>query len=253
MNHDLPRVALVTGSGKRRIGWHLADALAARGYKLAVHYHTSAEDAAETIEHLKGWGVEAHAFQADLTDEDSARGLVRATLDRFGRIDVLANCAATWKPKRLDDVTAHDLREDFNTNVLGTFVCAQEAGLAMTRQANGGCIVNFGDWATVRPYLNYASYFSSKGAIPTLTRSLAVELGTRNPKVRVNAVLPGPVMLPPDLPESERKQAVNATLVQREGHPSHVVQAVLYLIDNDFVTGTCMTVDGGRTIFAGGT
>ena len=90
----------------------------------------------------------------------------------------------------------------------------------------------------------------SKGAIPTLTRSLAVELGTRNPKVRVNCILPGPVMLPPDLPEQERLHSMNATLVKREGRPENIAQAVLCLIDNDFVTGACLPVDGGRTIYA---
>ena len=79
----------------------------------------------------------------------------------------------------------------------------------------------------MRPYLNYAAYFPSKGAIPTLTRCLAVELGSRNPRVRVNCILPGPVMLPPDLPEEERRQAIDATLVKREGSPTNIAQAVL--------------------------
>jgi pteridine reductase len=101
-----------------------------------------------------------------------------------------------------------------------------------------------------RPYLNYAAYFPSKGAIPTLTRALAVELGSRNPRVRVNCILPGPVLLPPDLPEDERRQAIEATLVKREGSPQNIAQAVLFFIDNDFVTGVCLPVDGGRSIFA---
>ena len=112
-------------------------------------------------------------------------------------------------------------------------------------------IILIGDWATTRPYLNYAAYFPSKGAIPTLTRCLAVELGSRNPNVRVNCILPGPVLLPPDLPEAERQQAVAATLVKREGRPENIAQAVLFFIDNDFVTGVSLPVDGGRTIFSG--
>ena len=120
----------------------------------------------------------------------------------------------------------------------------------MVRQAEGGSIVNLGDWAVARPYVNYAAYFPSKGAIPTLTRFLAVELGTRNPRVRVNCVLPGPVLLPPDLPEAERRQAIEATLVKREGRPENIAQAVLFFLDNDFVTGVCLPIDGGRTIYA---
>jgi pteridine reductase len=245
------RIALVTGSGKRRVGWHVADALARRGYAIVVHYHSSASEAEETVRHLRNHGVEAIDFQADLANEQAARGLVRAALDRFGRLDALVNCAAVWKAKPLEETTAADLRLNFDTNVLGTFVCAQEAGLAMVRQPEGGCIVNFGDWAEARPYLNYAAYFATKGAIPVLTRCLAVELGTRNPRVRVNCILPGPVLFQPDLPEQEKRQAVRATLAQREGRPDEIAQAVLFFLDNEFVTGSSLTVDGGRTIWAG--
>ncbi|HVS35578.1 MAG TPA: SDR family oxidoreductase [Gemmataceae bacterium] len=244
------RIAIVTGAGKRRVGWHIAQALAARGYALAVHYRSSASEAVESVEAFRAAGVEAAAFQADLSDERSAGGLIEQVLARFGRIDVLVNCAAAWQNKKLEEVTAADVRRFFEINTLGTFVCAQQAGLAMVRQPDGGCIVNLGDWAVARPYVDYSAYFPSKGAIPTLTRSLAVELGSRNPNVRVNCILPGPVMLPLDLPETERRQAVNATLVKREGKPENIAQAVLFFLDNDFVTGVCLPVDGGRTIFA---
>jgi pteridine reductase len=120
----------------------------------------------------------------------------------------------------------------------------------MVQQPSGGSIITIGDWSIVRPYKNYAAYFPSKGAIPTLTRTLAVELGTRNPNVRVNCILPGPVMLPPELPEKERNAAIAATLVKREGSPDHVALAVLHFIDNDFLTGVTLPVDGGRTIYA---
>jgi pteridine reductase len=244
------RVALVTGSGKRRVGSFVAEALAARGYALAIHYRSSAAEAAQAVVAFRGMGVEAAAFQADLADERSARGLVEQVLARFGRLDVLVNCAAVWGRRRLEDVTADDVRRQFETNTLGTFLCSQQAGLAMTRQPEGGCIVTLGDWAVARPYVNYAAYFPSKGAIPTLTRTLAVELGSRNPNVRVNCILPGPVLLPPDLPEEERRRAIEATLVKREGRPENIAQAVLFFIDNDFVTGACLPVDGGRTVFS---
>jgi len=248
----LPRVALVTGSGKKRVGWYVADALAGQGYAVAVHYHTAAAEAEETVAHLRGRGVGAAAFQADLADGSAAQGLIRAVLDRFGRLDVLVNCAAVWQEKRLEEVTAADLLHNFGVNVLGTFLCAREAGLAMVRQPEGGCIVNFGDWAEARPYTDYAAYFATKGAIPGLTRCLAVELGTRNPNVRVNCILPGPVLFQPDLPEERRQRAIQATLTQREGRPENIAQAVLFLIGNDFVTGASLVVDGGRTVYAAG-
>jgi pteridine reductase len=242
----------VTGSGKKRVGWHVADALAGRGYKIAVHYRTSAKEAAESVEHFRRRGVEAAAFQADLADESAVRKLVQGTHDHFGRLDVLVNCAATYRAKRLEEITVADVRQNFEANLLGTFLCAQQAGLAMVRQAEGGCIVNIGDWAIARPYLNYAHYFASKGAIPALTRCLAVELGTRNPRVRVNCVHPGPVLFPPDMSKSEREEAIRSTLVRREGHPKNIAAAALFFVENEFVTGACLPVDGGRTIYAAG-
>jgi pteridine reductase len=244
------KAALVTGSGKKRVGWHVADALAERGYSLAIHYRSSAAEAAETVASFQGRGVEVAAFQADLSDEKAVANMVSQILKRFGRLDVLVNCAAVWKRKKLEDVTAADVRMHFDINTLGTFLCCQQAGLAMAKSPEGGLIVNIGDWAEARPYLNYAAYFPSKGAVTTMTRCLAVELASRNPKVRVNCVLPGPVMLPPDLPEAEKRHAIDATLVKREGSPRNIAQAVLSFIDNDFITGVCLPVDGGRTIFS---
>ena len=244
------KVAIVTGSGKRRVGSVVAEALAAKGYSIVVHYRSSAAEAADLVESLRARGLEVIAAQADLTDERAVTALVEKTLSHFGRIDVLVNCAAAWKSKKLEDVSADDVRHYFETNTLSTFLCCQQVGLAMVRQPEGGCIVTLGDWAIVRPYANYSAYFPSKGAIPTLTRTLAVELGSRNPAVRVNCILPGPVMLPPDLPEEERRAAIDATLVKREGRPEHVAHAVLFLVENDFVTGVCLPVDGGRTIYA---
>jgi len=246
------RVALVTGSGKKRVGRQVAVALAGRGYDVAVHYRNSASEAAEAVEQLRGLGVDAAAFQADLSVERAVDDLFRGINGHFGRLDVLVNCAAIYGPKRLEDVTAEDVRRNFEVNLLGTFLCAQQAGLAMTRQVEGGCIINLGDWALARPYLNYAAYFAGKGAIPALTRCLAVELGTRNPRVRVNCIHPGPVLFPPEMPVPERAEAIVSTLAQREGTPENIASAVLFLVDNEFVTGVCLPVDGGRTIYAGG-
>jgi pteridine reductase len=244
------KAALVTGSGKRRVGSFVATALAERGYALALHYRNSAAEADQSAADLSAKGVEVATIQADLRDELQVRDLIGRTLSRFGRIDVLVNCAAVWSSKRLEDVSAEDVRTHFDINVLGTFLCAQLAGLEMVRQPEGGLIVNLGDWAEGRPYLNYSAYFTSKGAVSALTRCLAVELASRNPKVRVNCILPGPVMLPADMSEEERRHVIDSTLVKREGSPVNVAKAVLSFIDNDFVTGVCLPVDGGRTIFA---
>ena len=242
------KVALITGSGRRRVGNVVAAALAAKGYSIALHYNASADEARETVVRLNEQGHRAAAFQADVADESQVDRLFEQTLSHFGRLDVLVTCAAVWERRNLEETTAEDVRRQFGVNTLGTFLCCRKAGLIMAEQPEGGVIVTVGDWATRRPYLNYAAYFAGKGAIPTLTRSMAVELARRNPRVRVNCILPGPVMLPEDLSEADVKGAVAGTLVKRAGTPQHVAHAVVFLVENDFVTGVCLPVDGGRTV-----
>jgi pteridine reductase len=247
------KVALVTGSGKKRVGNVVAAALAARDYALVIHYHTSAAEAGETADELsRAHGISTLIHRANLGDEIEVKAMVAKALAQFGRIDVLVNCAAIYRRKRLEEVTANDVRAHLEANLLGTFLMCQHVGLAMVQQPSGGSIVNFGDWADARPYTDYAAYFPSKAAIPGLTRLFAVELGTRNPNVRVNAILPGPVLFPPDMPAAEKAAAIAATLVKREGSPTHIAKAVLHFIDNDFITGACLAVDGGRSVYADG-
>lgn len=241
-------VALVTGGG-RRLGNGIARELAAHGYRLAVHASGSRVEAEETARELTEAGTEAIAITADLRDEQATRQMVATVHDRFGRIDALVNSAAVWISKPLEFITAADVRQHFEVNTLGTFICCQEVGLRMVAQQTGGAIVNIGDWAVARPYLDYAAYFAAKGSIPALTRTFAVELGTRNPRVRVNAVLPGPVLLPAEMAPEERRKVINATLVKREGSPHDIAQAILFLLQNTFVTGVCLPVDGGRSVY----
>jgi pteridine reductase len=162
----------------------------------------------------------------------------------------LVNSAAIWVARPLAEVTPDDVRRHFEINTLATFVCAQQAGLVMAGQTEGGAIVNIGDWAIERPYRDYAAYFAAKGSIPTLTRSLAVELAALNPLVRVSAVLPGPVLLPEGLSASERDTVIESTLVKREGTVAELADAVLFLLENKFITGVSLPVDGGRSVFA---
>jgi pteridine reductase len=239
---------MVTGSGKRRVGNAVATALAARGYAIALHYNSSADEAQQTVVRLNEQGTRASAFQADVADESQVDRLFEQTLGHFGRLDVVVTAAAVWERRPLEETTAEDVRRQFDVNTLGTFLCCRKAGLIMADQPEGGVIVTIGDWATRRPYPDYAAYFASKGAIPALTRSMAVELARRNPRVRVNCILPGPVMLPEDLSEAEVKGAVAGTLLKRAGRPENVAHAVVFLVENDFVTGVCLPVDGGRTI-----
>ena len=238
------RVALVTG-GAARVGATIVRALADGGYRVAIHANQSLDRATELVDELTQAGHDAAAFGAELRDEDAARSMVDRARRHFGRLDLLVNNAAIWAPTPLALAAADDLRRFFEVNTVSTFVCCQHAGLLMAEQATGGAIVNIGDWAVERPYRDYSAYFVSKGAIPTMTRMFAVELA---PRVRVNAVLPGPVLVPEELPAAVRERAVKGTLVQRAGRPENIAHAVLFLAQNDFVTGVCLPVDGGRTI-----
>jgi pteridine reductase len=237
-------VALVTG-GAVRVGRAIVCELAARGYRVAIHANTSLDQAQTLVDELRATGAEAAAFGADLRDEAAAPAMIDRARRHFGRLDALVNNAATWSPTSLENVSADDVRRFFEINTLSAFVCCHHAGLMMAEQEEGGAIVNIGDWAAARPYRNYSAYFISKGAIPTLTRMFAVELA---PKVRVNAVLPGPVLLPESLSPDERNRAIAGTLLQRPGRPEDVAQAVALLLTNDYITGVCLPVDGGRTI-----
>jgi pteridine reductase len=236
--------ALVTG-GAARVGAVIVRALAAGGYRVAIHANKSLDRAAELVDELTEAGHEAAAFGAELRDEDATRAMIDRAYRHFGRLDLLVNCAAIWEPTPFETVAADDVRRFVDVNTVSTFVCCQHAGLRMAEQPIGGAIVNIGDWAVARPYRDYSAYFVSKGAIPSMTRLFAVELA---PRVRVNAVLPGPVLMPEELPAAVRERAVKGTLLQRAGRPENIAHAVLFLAENDFVTGVCLPVDGGRTI-----
>jgi pteridine reductase len=237
-------VALITG-GAVRVGAAIVRELASRGYQVAIHANTSLDRAQELVTELTTAGHTAAAFGADLRDEDATRAMIDRVRRHFGHLDALVNSAATWSPTPLEDVMADDVRRFFEVNTLSTFICCQHAGLIMKVQDEGGAIVNIGDWAVERPYRGYSAYFVSKATIPTLTRMFAVELA---PKVRVNAVLPGPVLLPESVSAEERRRAIAGTLVARAGRPENVAHAVAALLENDFITGVCLPVDGGRML-----
>lgn len=247
---QLERVALVTGSGAPRVGNAIARHLATLGYHLALHANTSTDEAEQTAAELRRAGTEVIVVQGAIDDADRVEAMIDEVVDAWSRIDVLVNSAAIWSPQRLEEVKAEDLRHYFDVNAVGTFIASRAAGLRMTRQETGGAIVNIGDWALVRPYLDHAAYFPSKAAVEAITRSLAVELAERNRRVRVNCIHPGPVLLADSISDERRRAVQESTLLKRVGTPQHIAHAVQFLIENDFVTGVALPVDGGRTIYA---
>lgn len=243
-------VALVTGSAAPRVGQVIAKDLARKGCRVAIHGNHSVDEGKELVESLRSQNHKAEFFQADLSMSGEPDRLVREVIERLGRIDIVVNSAAIWYPTPLEEVDQSEVEKYLQVNSVACFMIAKAAGLRMTQQEKGGVIINIGDWAPTRPYVDYSAYFLSKGNLPTMVRMLAVELGTRKPGIRVNAVLPGPVMIPDDIPGELREQIIEATLLKREGSPQNVSDACLALIENDFINGVCLPVDGGRTIYS---
>jgi pteridine reductase len=243
--------ALITGSGSARIGRVVARHLASLGCNIALHANQHIEEAESVAAELRtNFDRKVIVTSGSLIDDETPQEIIQQTIQSFGRIDILVNCAAIWSPKPLEHISADDLREYFQVNSVGSFRCSQLAGLKMVSQPSGGSIVNIGDWATTRPYLEHAAYFPSKGSIEVMTRSLAVELAHRNPRIRVNCVQPGPVLLGPEVSLADRQRISESTLVRRIGSPEHIAHAVQFLCENDFVTGVCVPVDGGRSIYS---
>jgi NAD(P)-dependent dehydrogenase (short-subunit alcohol dehydrogenase family) len=244
-------VALVTGSGAPRVGREIALLLARLGCRIALHANNSLSEAEKAAHAIRSeLDTDVIVTAGSLENPSVPKQLVEDTHAEFGRIDILINSAAIWRPTKLEAITPDELRRYFEINTLASFLCARAAGMMMADQPKGGSIINIGDWATVRPYLDHAAYFPSKGAVEAMTRSLAVELAQRNPSIRVNCIQPGPVMLADDVSASDAKQIAASTLVGRVGTPQHVAHAVQFICENDFVTGVCLPIDGGRSIYA---
>jgi pteridine reductase len=235
------KTALVTGAGKR-VGREIALTLARRGANVVVHYHTSGADARRLVAEIKTLGVNALAVQADQTNARQVRAAVSQALRHFGTLDCLIASAAVFRRTSFTKLTEEDWDFHIDANLKGPFLFALEVG----RQMKAGKMIFFSDWAAIRPYRNYLPYLVSKAGIICLTKALAKELA---PGVQVNAIAPGPVLLPEDFPAAERRKVINATLVKRLGSPQDIVNAVLFLIEgSDFVTGHVLVVDGGRLL-----
>lgn len=238
------KVALVTGSGVR-VGKRIALALAGTGMHVAVHYHSSAGPADETVAEIRALGVEAESFQGDLSRTASIRDLIGAIDERWSRLDVLVNSAAIFPRTPWEEIDEATWDRTLDVNLKAPFFTAWHA-VPLMRRNGGGKIINIADWAGLRPYKNYLPYVISKGGIVTMTKALAKELA---PEIAVNAIAPGPVMLPEDFDTAAAERIRKGTLLQRLGSPDDIAQSAVYLVAmTDFVTGHVLVVDGGRLI-----
>lgn len=235
--------ALVTGSGTR-VGQALAVGLAESGCDIAVHYHGSAAGAEVTARAVASAGRRAEVFRADLGDAQAARALPEQAARAFGRLDVVINSAAIMVRQAVEDVTPQTWDDTLNLNLRALFFVSQGA-IPYLRRARGK-IVNLTDVGGLEPWPAYVPHSVSKAGVVMLTKAMARALA---PEIAVNAIVPGPVLLPDDWDEQMRNHFRDTTPLQRLGDPADVVAAARFLLTGtDYVTGTILVVDGGRLI-----
>jgi len=245
------KTVLITGAAKR-VGREIAFTLARRGANIAVHYRSSATDAKRVVDELQALGVKAIALRADLSSAQEVARMVKQVIKDFGRVDVLVNNAAVFPKTPFSAIRDRDWDFSLDTNLKGTFLCAHEVGkhfLSRAKKGKDGLvgkIVNIADWAGHRPYKDYLPYCVSKAGVIALTKGLAIELA---PHATVNAVAPGPILLPENLDAAEKKEVMMGTPLRRVGSPQDVANTIAFLLEgSDFITGAVVPVDGGRLI-----
>jgi pteridine reductase len=235
------RAALVTGAGQR-VGRAIAETLAARGWRVALHHHASRDGAAAAVDAIRAAGGEAETFAADLRQAAEIETLVGAVARAFGGLDLLVTSAAGMERTPLGDVTAEAFDHVVALNLRAPFLLAQAAARVLR---DGGSIVNIADHMATEPWPDYAVHGIAKAGVIAMTRHLASELA---PRLRVNAVAPGFVLAPPGSDPAFAERFAADTPLRRLGSPVDVADAVCYFADATYVTGETLYVDGGRHV-----
>jgi len=241
------KVAVVTGASKG-IGAEIARALAAQGASVVVNYASAKDGADKVVADISKSGGKAIAVKADVAKSAEVKQLFAETKKAYGRVDVLVNNAGVYKFLPLEDNTEDEFHREFNINVLGTLLATQEA--ARHFGPNGGSVINLSSVASDKGLPGSSIYSATKGAVDSLTRVLATELGPR--KIRVNAIRPGGV-------ETEgvhaigiigsdfEKQMVAETPLGRIGQPDDIASVAVFLASDasKWLTGEKLTASGG--------
>jgi len=241
------KVAIVTGASKG-IGAGIAKAYAAEGAAVVVNYASARDGADRVVAEIEAAGGKAIAVQGDVSKADDVRRLFAASKEAFGALDVLVNNAGVFQFDPLEAVTEEEFHREFNINVLGLLLATQES--LKHFRAEGGSVINISSIASTAPVQNSVVYSATKGAVDTITRALAKELGGR--KIRVNAIAPGGV-------ETEgvhrvgvigsdfQKQMIAQTPLGRFGQPDDIARVAVFLASDDaaWLTGERVTASGG--------
>ena len=240
------QVALVTGAA-HRVGKAIALSLAQAGAHQVVHYHASKPEVVEqTLTEIRAYGVEASAIQADISQPDGVEIVFQHIRERFGKLNILINSASIFQKRTLDEVTPEEWDETMLVNLKAPFMCTQAAAKLMRENDPiGGVIVNILDRGSVSPWPEFSHHGISKAGLFMLTKTAAVSYA---PHIRVNGVIPGPVMKPSYLSDGEWAAAGNRTLLKRVGSAEDVARAVQFLVEEDYLTGVTIPVNGGRNL-----
>jgi len=234
-------LALVTGAA-RRLGRAFALALARRGFAILLHYHVSASGAEETAGAIRGLGVPVYPVAADLATEAGLEALLAALDGQPCSWRVLVNSAAVMPRRDLRALPADEWDATLALNLRAPFRLGQ---MAAARMAAGGLIVNVTDVGAQKAWSRFPAYAVSKAALEALTR---IQARAFAPSLRVNAIAPGLVLPPEEMPPAEWDRLVGRTPLGRPISPDEVAAALDFLLDNESVTGQVLAVDGGYAI-----
>jgi NAD(P)-dependent dehydrogenase (short-subunit alcohol dehydrogenase family) len=228
-------IVLVTGAAKR-IGRGIALRLYQSGYRVAIHYGKSEQEARATAEECGS----APLFQADLGKVDEIKRMFREVEEQLGSLYGLVNNAARFERRDPLELTEADWDFIHSINLKATFFCCQQGALLM-KKTGAGRIVNLSSLGGIRPWDMYAHYCASKAGVIMLTRALAKAFA---PEISVNSVAPGVILHSDEDPRAQ--DLIAATPAKRSGTPEEIAEAVLYFLNaSNFVTGQVLAIDGG--------
>ncbi len=237
-------VVMITG-GAIRVGKYQANYLAERGANIAFSY-LPGEPWEETLQELRSHGVKAAATELDLRVTAGVRTWVEQTAAEFGRIDVLINSASVWLKKPVLDISEKEYDLAFDINLKAPFFLSQAAARVMKKQGTG-VLINITDCSAFQVWPEYTPHGASKAGLASITKYMAWELA---PEVRVNAIAPGTVLLPPGYSSEVEQWAKEMSVLGRIGHPEDVARTAAFIIESDYATGAVFYMDGGMRLIA---
>lgn len=237
------RHVFITGASKR-VGRAIAERLLDFDIRLTSHYRKSQADTEALVLVAKGRGRDCLAVSADLRKVSELRTAVDKAVARFGPVDILINSASDFYPTPALECSEENWDHFLDVNLKGQFFLAQACAAKGMKQ-KGGVILNLGDVNGERAMRGFTPYVCSKAGLLMMTRNLAKEWA---PEIRVNSISPGPVLLPETYTEEQRKRSTERTLLKRLGTAEDIAEAAVFLIENDYITGFDLKVDGGRIL-----